>query len=881
MKKLKEILTKNRKRLIIAVSAVLLAIAFINIYFVVDVSVISNDECLWVQKKITPDSTVIFFDFVKVEGVTWNAGIRDGDKLLAIKDIYLSKNTDAQQVLNQFEKGSYAKYTVERNGKVFTTNVFVKKFFSFPSFAQSLLGFFWLLIGFVVLMAKPDGLVQKLFYGIGAAQILAATVVILQSDYFTPGYKLGNLMAVVLAYVWSLSVCYSPFLILFFFWNFPKQFKFLEKRWVKPLIFIIPGILSIILFAFSMLTFWSNTIDIYDFVKILIPLQVFGFSSYFIAFISLVINFRKLETREEKKPIRIILWAFALALISSIYTAYIAPAITDTVFNAPEFYAPIILVVVFPLAFAYSIFRYQLMDVSVVVKNTITYGAATLTIAAIYFLAIYVIGQGVSQIITGVVEYQIIIAGILFIIFALVFQSTKDKFQDFLTAKFYPEQFAYQKVLMQFSNEIATLVGLDKILDSMKETFVNALKIKTFGILIKNSKDSSFTLVRSIGIADPSLSVKDFSAEDSLKFIRDKYLTTDRIVIERQDFLNVFADSASQLIKENVYTIIPMIIKSKVVGFLLFGLKRSGSQFAGKDIDLLIAAANQAAIAIENARLYQTEAEKDKIEKDLELARRIQQGLLPKCIPNLQGLDICGQMIPAMQVGGDYFDLIPFVDPDKGVGDPATRDINPAERVEDSAVRNSKLFVVVGDVSGKGLSASLYMTKLQTMVQLACTPGKSPREILIEINKRFYESIERNWFITMTLALFDMDKRTVKFCRAGHMPIIASSNGTVNTYKTKGLGIGLERGPLFENTLIEEELSLKQGQVYAFFSDGITEAMNENYDLFGEEKLMKILRERNSKNCSEIMDEIWQSIETFRGNASPSDDMTMVLVKVS
>ena len=866
MKKLKEILTKNRKRLIIAVSAVLLAIALINIYFVVDVTVISNDECLWVEKKISPDSTAIFFDFVKVHGVTWNAGIRDGDKLLAIKDKFLSSNATAQQILNQFEKGTFAKYTVERNGIIFNANVFIKKFFSFPNFAHALLGFFWLLIGFVVLMAKPDGTVQKLFYGIGAAQILSATIVLLQSVYFSPDFNFGNVIPSILAYVWSFSICYSPFLILFFFWNFPKQFKFLEKKWVKPLIFIIPGIFSIIVFSLCMFAFWSRDIPIHDLLKLTIPLQILTLSGYFIGYISLLVNYRRLETNEEKKPIRIILWAFTLTLIAAVYSGYIAPAIADTAFNAPEFYAPIILIVVFPIAFAYSIFRYQLMDVSVVVKNTITYGAATLTIAAIYFLAIYVIGQGVSQIITGIVEYQVIIAGVLFIIFALVFQSTKDRFQDFLTARFYPEQFAYQKVLVQFSNEVATLVGLDKILDSMKETFVNALKIKTFGILIKNGKDKSFVLVRSVGISDPSLSVKEFSAEGGLKFIQEKYLSTDRIAIERQDFLNVFAESSNQLIKENVHTIIPMIIKSKVVGFLLFGLKRSGSQFAGKDIDLLIAAANQSAIAIENARLYESETEKHTIERDLELARKIQQGLLPKCIPDMHGLDICGQMVPAMQVGGDYYDLIP-------IEDPATRDGDPA-------TGNSKLFVVVGDVSGKGLSASLYMTKLQTMVQLACTPGKSPREILIEINKRFYESIERNWFVTMTLALFDMEKRTVKFCRAGHMPIFTSTNGTVNTYRTRGLGIGLEKGILFESTLNEEELALKPGQVYAFFSDGITEAMNENYDLFGEEKLTEILQKRNNKNCSEIMGEIWKSIETFRGNASPSDDMTMVLVKV-
>ncbi|RKY91668.1 MAG: hypothetical protein DRQ01_07370, partial [Ignavibacteriae bacterium] len=192
--------------------------------------------------------------------------------------------------------------------------------------------------------------------------------------------------------------------------------------------------------------------------------------------------------------------------------------------------------------------------------------------------------------------------------------------------------------------------------------------------------------------------------------------------IEQPDFKSVFPDMADKLIKEEIYTVIPMIIKNKNVGLLLFGLKHSGSHFAGRDIELLWAAANQAAVSIENSRLYETEVEKQKIERDLDLARKIQQGLLPACIPEVGNLDICGEMIPAMQVGGDYYDLLP---------------------VDGST---SKLFVVVGDVSGKGLSASLYMTKLQTMMQLYCTPGKTPKEILVDVNKRMYDEIERNWF---------------------------------------------------------------------------------------------------------------------------------------
>jgi serine phosphatase RsbU (regulator of sigma subunit) len=385
----------------------------------------------------------------------------------------------------------------------------------------------------------------------------------------------------------------------------------------------------------------------------------------------------------------------------------------------------------------------------------------------------------------------------------------------------------------------------------MKKTFVDALKINTFGIMIRD-KDSNLFLVDSIGMNNDKCVITESRI---IQFLKEKYLITKYPSIEQSDFKEVLPDDkAERLISEGIYTIIPMMVKSKIVGLLLFGLKHSGSHFAGKDLELLWAAANQAAISIENARLYKTEVEKQKIERDLDLARKIQQGLLPQCIPNMNGLDICGEMIPAMQVGGDYYDLIQISD--------------------------SKLFVVVGDVSGKGLSASLYMTKLQTMIKLSCLDNKSPKEILVDINKRIYEELDKNWFVTITLALFDMNKGTVKFCRAGHMPVLQATNGTVQSYRTQGLGVGIERGIVFEKSLLEEEVKLSPGQTYAFFTDGVTEAMNDKNELFGDENLNAILKNKSQARSSDIVNEIWSSVKSFRGEAEVNDDMTMVVVKV-
>ena len=843
----KKFFLKYRQKLIIAASTVMLIVAVVNIYFNLYIDVNSNDECKWVQKNISEDSMQVYFDLVKMNGVSWNAGIRDGDRLVAINGIEIKNERQAQVVLNRISEGEFANYTVEKNGKIFHAKVYIKKLVNIFNLSNSLRALFWMIIGFIVLLVKPEGFSQKLFYAIGVGSVFISSFVYINFEY---AYQQSfGLLTIVIAYLFELGVCFDSFLLLYFFWTFPKPFNFLNKRLVKPFIFIIPSLMFIVLFPVSILTFVTKSIEIFTFGKMMMIVNIINSVLVVAAWISLIINYRRLKSKEEKKPVAIILVAFTIGIVAVIYTATIAPAISDFIYNSPEYYTPIILIVLTPLAFAYSIFKYQLMDVSVVVKNTIVYGAATITIALIYFLVIYLLGQTISQAIGT--QFQGVIAGVIFILFALIFQSTKDNFQEFITARFYPEQFAYQKVLLKFSNDVSTVVGLENILDSMHETYVNALMINKFGILINDNGNNKVKLVRSTGISNKNIVI---TKSNILSFINEKSLIFKKPVIEQEDFVNIFPEQSSQLFDENIYTIIPMIIKSKVIGLLLFGLKHSGSQFSGKDLELLFATANQSAISIENARLYHSEAEKIRIENDLNLARKIQQGLLPKHLPEIKSLDITGEMIPAMQVGGDYYDVIP--------------------------VSDSKLFIVVGDVSGKGLPASLYMTKLQTMVQLSCTDGKTPKEILIDVNRRIYSSIERNSFITMTLALFDMDKMSVRFCRAGHMPILTANNGTVDIYKSRGLGIGLEQGIIFESTLIEQEIKLFPGQIYAFYSDGITEAMNESMDLFGEEKLSELLRNKTTCTATQIMNEIWNSINSFKGKASQNDDMTMVLVKV-
>jgi len=480
MKKIKLLITKHKSRLTILSAVLTGIIALANFYYILVLNPVSNDECIWEPTKGPNHKVILTFRNVKVNGVTWNAGIRDGDKLLEIDDVKLRHANEAQITLNKRVTGDYAKYIYERNGKKYEGLVYIKKLISFGNLGIALLGFIWLIVGFVVVMGKIDGKVQRLFYRIGIAFVLFMSILLI-SDAFETN-PLIKYLGFILTFdiIWSAAAFALPFMLIYFFLLFPKPFKLTEKKWLVKALVI--SYLALFLATYLYRWFVVYIPDNPKMYQIVVQIANIGIGfGLLVGFVLLFINYRRIKTKEERKPYFIILSAYTLGLLAVIYTNTLANVLSDTIFNNPEYYMPIILVAVLPVSFAYSIFKYQLMDLSIVVKNTIVYGVATATIAIIYLLFSYLLGQSIGSAIGT--QYRSAIAAVAFVIFAFVFQSTKDKFQTWLTRKFYPEQFTYQEVVLKFSNEVVSIVGKDNILDSMTETFVSSLKIKRFGIL--------------------------------------------------------------------------------------------------------------------------------------------------------------------------------------------------------------------------------------------------------------------------------------------------------------------------------------------------------------------------------------------------------------
>lgn len=852
MSKIKNLLLLHRNKLILTLSAFLLIVLTVDFYFVFEVLPTSNDECLWTDKIGTDKEVDIYIDFVKYEGVAWNAGIRDGDKLVAINNIEVKSAMGAMEILNKVERGGLAEYTIERDSQILTKHVKIKKLLNFQGLGVIFFSLVWLIVGTLVLLGKNTGKVQILFYKIGVYFSLFSWFYFLWGTMsLNPTFQYP-ILRLVIDLVWSLGATLLPFVWVKFFLYFPKESEFLKKRSFIKYFNLVPIVLYLytLVVRFGFIYFSPGQNNLYiGFVAN--PLLILVVCGMVIGLVLLFRNYLKLESKKERNSIFVILVSYAIGVAAVIYFVAFSANTTEVAqFNSPEYFMPIIIIGIVPISFAYSIFKYSLMDMSDVFKNTIIYGTATISIAAAYFLVIYLIGFLISNAIGT--QYQGIIAGVIFILFALLFQSTKDKFQELITQKMYPEQFAFRKVLLKFSNEISEVVGLENILNFTNSTFIDSLRLSHFGILLWNDETKKYEYQIGRGI-DNNLTLRcvDFSVS---KFLKEKELINVQPVIEKPDFERVFPLDYELLKNENIYSIIPLRSKNKIVGLLLFGLKYSGAQFAGSDFELLVAAANQIAVFIENARLYNVELENTKLEKELDNARKIQESLLPKRIPLIKSLDISGKMIPAMHVGGDYYDVI--------------------------KVSNSKTFVIVGDVSGKGFSASFYMSKLQTMLRLFCIEGRTPKDILVELNKLVYEAIDKHSFITVSLALFDSDEKTVKICRAGHPPILAVNNGNYIVYQPQGIGVGLEKGNVFENTIEEVTIPFNKDDVYIFYSDGVSEAMNLHNELYGFDNLKNTIKLHSAESAYHIQTAIINSINFFRNGAHQNDDITLVVVKI-
>lgn len=295
---------------------------------------------------------------------------------------------------------------------------------------------------------------------------------------------------------------------------------------------------------------------------------------------------------------------------------------------------------------------------------------------------------------------------------------------------------------------------------------------------------------------------------------------------------------------------VPLITKSELKGVLTVYNKKGTAGFSEDDQRILAIIAVQSAQVIENARLYEQEKSLVSIQEQVRLASKIQEELLPKSFPRIDGYEVAGRSLSAQQVGGDYFDFIPA--PDSGWA------------------------ICLGDVSGKGLPASLLMANVQATLRGQTLLATSARECVGRSNKLLYDSTSDEKFVTLFYGLLDPRTHTFRYSNAGHdHPFIFSASGEFTRLDTGGIVLSMFESFPFEEGVV----NIAPGDVLVIYSDGVTEAMNLDGDQFGEKQLENVLRIHRERPASEIIAAVIEAVKVHAKTAPQSDDITMVVVK--
>lgn len=293
----------------------------------------------------------------------------------------------------------------------------------------------------------------------------------------------------------------------------------------------------------------------------------------------------------------------------------------------------------------------------------------------------------------------------------------------------------------------------------------------------------------------------------------------------------------------------PLMIKSSLKAVLAVYNKRDGG-FTPDDERLLAIIASQSAQALENARLAEQEEALRKVEEEMRLAAHIQKNLLPAAPPRLAGYDVAGRSRAAREVGGDHFDFLEL-----GAG---------------------RVGICLGDVSGKGLPASLLMANLQATVRAQADRGASPAECVRRANRLLCRSSGLSKFVTFFYAELDLSAHRLTFANAGHNPpMLFSVDSELARLEAGGPVLGVLPDADFE----QDTIGLARGDLLIIFSDGVTEALAPDEEEFGDGRLAQTVRARQGATAQDVLEEVFAAVEAHAAGTPQNDDITVVVVR--
>lgn len=489
----------------------------------------------------------------------------------------------------------------------------------------------------------------------------------------------------------------------------------------------------------------------------------------------------------------------------------------------------------------YSIIRHQFLDVRLIARRSLVYSVTSAMLVGLYILIIEQLGSWVRQQVgqpTPILDVGFIIVAVIF------FQPMMSSVEDLTQRFFLRDKTDYRRLMERFSSEVIRIVDLRQLQQQVISTLQEDLQVESV-ILVQ--------------ILSPPKRLRFYS----LSRLEGEYNDPDL-----QELLNaitsvtgpVYYDSLSQQVGDaHVWSVIagfkphilvPLRAGSELAGVLLLSRKSSAYRYSQEDFTVLHVLSNQVAVALTNALLYGASLEKERMEEELAVARQIQSALLPETLPQHEQLLVDAFSRPAREVGGDFYDFIPLED--------------------------GRLGVVIGDASGKSMSAALMIAQLQAVLRNEVRGQNSIPKIMESLNRCVAMASQSERFVTMVYGVLNLENGQFVYCNAGHnYPILARPDGSYTSLDTGGLLLGV-----FEDAQYEEgQIEMATNDVLVFYTDGFTEITNDKEEEFGDSRLVESILKFRMNTPQVISQSLMHEVLSHGRSASFDDDATVVVLK--
>jgi sigma-B regulation protein RsbU (phosphoserine phosphatase) len=518
-----------------------------------------------------------------------------------------------------------------------------------------------------------------------------------------------------------------------------------------------------------------------------------------------------------------------------------------------------VLFFLFPAVLAYVILVQRAMDVRFVVRQGLQYALAKNGVRviqlAVSLAALFAAAALIADSSNRWGKLAVVVLGLALVPVA---QKGSNRLRNWIDRRFFREAYDTEHVLSELSDQVRSMVEPQSLLRTVVSRISETLHVAQLAVLLDTG--NPYRPAYAVGYETlPDLQIPSTSATVKLLQGQKEPL---RVYTDDEDswiYTQGTEEERTGLACLHSELLLPLAVRDKLLGFISLGPKKSEEPFTGSDLRLLKSVANQTGLALENAQLMaaitEEVAQRERLNREVEIAREVQERLFPQELPAIAGLDYFGACRPALGVGGDYYDFL--------------------------ALPGGQLGLAMGDVSGKGIGAALLMASLQA--SLRSEAARAPDHlapVVSNVNRLVYQASTSNRYATFFYAQYDPARHELTYVNAGHNPPMLFRKNGQEWQATRLTAGGTVVGLLESFPYEQETITLAPGDLLVAFTDGISEAMNPSDEEWGEERFAEAVKSLAGMKARDMLEHLMSAADAFAAGAKQHDDMTLVVMRV-